>query len=335
MKVDRLVGIIMTLLNRGRVGAGELAEMFEVSSRTIYRDIDEINMAGIPVRSLSGVGGGFEIMPEYKVDKSVFSTADLSAILTGLSQLSNMVEEGELANVLAKVRSFVPADRARDIEIKASRIHVDLSPWTGNQNIRPYLQRIKTAIEGHRLLSFEYIAHHGNKTGRRVEPYQLVLKGGHWYFYGYCRGRKDHRLFRLSRMLNLEMEGETFLPREPQKPVLEFEELLERARTEVKIRIHRSVLDRVLEFCDYDHFLPDGDQHYIVDFPFVENEYYYDILLSFGDKCECLSPPSVRAGMRERIEGIAAIYREEGPRPVGGELLPDKGAEGQKDGRRS
>jgi predicted DNA-binding transcriptional regulator YafY len=88
MKVDRLVSIIMMLLNKKRIGAQELADMFEVSPRTIYRDIDTINMAGVPVRGASGVGGGFEIMQEYKIDRKVFSTADLSAILMGLSSLS-------------------------------------------------------------------------------------------------------------------------------------------------------------------------------------------------------------------------------------------------------
>ena len=122
MKVDRLVSIIVTLLNKERIGARELADMFEVSPRTIYRDMDTINMAGIPIRSISGTGGGFEIMPEYKIDKNVFSDADLSAILLGLSNLSHMVRNDELANVLAKIKSFIPADRAEDIEIKTNQI---------------------------------------------------------------------------------------------------------------------------------------------------------------------------------------------------------------------
>lgn len=308
MKVDRLVSMIMTLLGKERISAQELADMFEVSIRTVYRDIDAINMAGIPIRSIPGVGGGFEIMPEYKVDKKVFSTADLSAILMGLSNLSNVVPGDELANTLAKIRSFIPADSAKAIELKANQICIDFSPWSGNQNIQPYLQMIRTALENHRVLSFEYIAHHGNKTVRTVEPYQLVLKGGRWYFYGYCRSRGGFRLFRLSRMSDLQMRQETFVPRDHQKPNLDFEELIETMRTEIKIRIHRSVLDRVLEFCTYDHFLPDGKEHYIVNFPFIENEYYYDILLGFGDKCECLEPPHIRAEMERRILSIAAIY---------------------------
>lgn len=100
MKVDRLVSIIMILLDKERVGAKELAEMFEVSPRTIYRDIDSINLAGIPIRSTSGVGGGFEIMQNYKLDKKVFSTTDLSAILMGLSNISTMVQGEELRNWL-------------------------------------------------------------------------------------------------------------------------------------------------------------------------------------------------------------------------------------------
>ena len=159
-------------------------------------------------------------MPEYKIDKNIFSTADLSAILMGLSNLSNMVRGDELVNALAKVKSFIPANKANDIEIKINRICVDLSPWLGNKNIQPYLQMIKAALEDCKLLSFEYIAHHGNRSVRTVEPYQLVLKSGHWYFYGYCYDRNDYRLFRLSRMSDLQVKQETFLPRDYQKPLI-------------------------------------------------------------------------------------------------------------------
>lgn len=308
MKVDRLVSIIMILLDKKRIGAQELADMFEVSPRTIYRDIDAINMAGIPVRGASGVGGGFEIMQEYKVDKKVFSTADLSALLMGLTSLSNMIRGEELVHALAKVKSFIPADRAKDIELKANQICIDLSPWTGNSSIQPYFEMIKEALQENRLLTFEYIAHHGNKGARTVEPYQLVLKNSHWYLQGYCHKRNDYRLFRLSRMSNLQMQEETFTARDYQKPILDFAEILETMQTKIKIRIHKSIMDRVLDYCTYEDFSPDDDKHYLVNFPFIENEYHYDILLSFGNKCECLEPVHIRAEMRRRIHDIAAIY---------------------------
>jgi predicted DNA-binding transcriptional regulator YafY len=308
MKVDRLVSIIMILLDKERIGAQELADLFEVSPRTIYRDIDTINMSGIPVLSTSGVGGGFEIMQKYKVDKKIFSTADLSAILMGLSSLSNVMRGDELVNALAKVKSFIPADRAKDIELEANQIHIDLSPWMGNKNIQPYLEMIKTALQQSRLLSFEYVAHHGNKTRRTVEPYQLVLKNSHWYLQGYCHTRNDYRLFRLSRMSNLQMKEETFTPRDYEKPQLDVSDILETMQTKIKIRIHKSIMDRVLDHCTYEDFSADGDEHYIVCFPFIENEYYYDILFGFGDKCECLEPYHVRQEMKRKIHDIAALY---------------------------
>lgn len=308
MKVDRLVSIILILLEKKRIGARELADMFEVSTRTIYRDIDAISLAGLPVCSSPGVGGGFEIMQDYKMDKQVFSTNDLSALLMGLSNLSGMVQGEELAHALAKVRSLIPAGRAKDIELKAKEIHIDLSLWMGNRNIQPYLEIIKAALRENKLLTFEYIAHHGNKTARTVEPYQLVLKSSHWYLQGYCYKRKEYRLFRLSRMSNLQREEEAFAPREYQKPMLDFDEILETLQTKIKLRIHKSVIDRVLDFCSYEDVSPDGSEHYIVRFPFIENDYFYHILFSFGDKCECLEPLQIRTEMKRRIHSIAALY---------------------------
>lgn len=308
MKVDRLVSIIMILLEKKRIGAQELADRFEVSPRTIYRDIDAINMAGIPVRSMSGVGGGFEIMPEYKMDKRIFSTAELSALLMGLTNLSGMVRGEELLSALAKVRSFLPADKAKEIDLKANQICIDLSPWMGNRNIQPCLETIQTALQERKLLSFAYVDGHGNQTERIVEPYQLVLKGSHWYFQGYCRFRQDYRLFRLSRISNLQMTAETFAPREYRKPILDYSEALEAMQMSIQLRIHKSIMDRVLDFCGFEYFTPDGEEHYIVEFPFIENDYYYDMLLNFGQACECLAPTRIREELKRRARAIAAIY---------------------------
>jgi len=308
MKIDRLISIIMILLDKNRIGAQELADMFEVSPRTIYRDIDTINIAGIPVRSTPGVDGGFEIMQQYKIDKKFFSTADLSAILTGLSSVSNMIQGNELANALAKIKSFIPADRAKDIELKSNQIYIDLSPWMGNRNIQPNIEMIKTALQQSKLLSFEYADRYGNKTARTAEPYQLVLKSSHWYWQGYCHKRNDFRLFKLLRTSNLQIEKESFTPQVYQTPELEFNDILATMQTKIKIRIHKSVMEKVLNYCTHEHFSPDGNEHFIVSFPFIENEYFYSILFSFGNKCECLEPLHIRTEMKRRIHDIASVY---------------------------
>ncbi len=164
-------------------------------------------------------------------------------------------------------------------------------------------------MQENRLLTFDYIAHHGNKTARTVEPYQLVWKSSHWYFQGYCHQRNDYRLFRLSRISNLRLREETFAPCGYQKPILDFAETWEAIQIKIKLRIHKSVMDRVLDYCAYENFSPDGDEHYIVSFPFLENDYYYDILMGFGPRCECLEPAPVRAEMKRRIHDMAARYK--------------------------
>lgn len=308
MKVDRLVSIIMILLNKKRISAQELADTFEVSPRTIYRDIDAICMAGIPICSTSGVGGGFEIMPNYKIDKNVFSTADLSTILMGLSGLSNIVQGDELIHTLTKIKSFIPAEQSKDVEIKASQIFIDLHPWMGNRNLQPYLETIKTALQEKRLLTFTYLNHHGNECSRTVEPYQLVFKNSYWYFQGYCYLRNDFRLFKLSRILNLYMEDENYIPREYPKPQLDIDDMVAPMQKTIVLRIHKSILERVLDYCTYDQFSQEDNSHYIVHFPFIENDYYYDMLLSFGNKCECLAPQHVREELHHRILALASIY---------------------------
>lgn len=308
MKVSRLVSIIMILLDKERIGAQELANIFEVSTRTIYRDIDAINMAGIPIRSTSGVGGGFEIMKNYKIDRKVFSTTDISTILTGLSSLSNMIQSDELINALAKVKSFIPVDRVDEIKLKTDQIHIDLSQWIGYRNVQAYLEIIKIALQENKLLSFEYADRHGNKTEREAEAHQIVLKGNHWYFHGYCYKRNDFRLFKLARISNLKLEKIFFMPRDYKKPLLDFTDILATIQTKIKLRIHKSVMDRALDYCMYEDFSPDGDEYYLVTFPFIENDYYYNILLSFGDKCECLEPLHIRTELKRKIYDLANLY---------------------------
>ena len=309
MKIDRLVSIIMILLEKERISAQELAKMFEVSTRTIYRDIEAISMAGIPVLATSGSGGGIEIMKDYKVDKKIFSTDDLSALLMGLSNISGMVRGSEVANALAKVKSFIPSEKAKSIELKASQIYIDLTPWEGNASVKNALEIIKKALQENRLLIFTYIDGHGSKTSRTVEPYQLVFKSRAWYVQTFCRLKNDYRLFRLSRMSELKILEETFTPREYQKPFLDFEETARSLQTDIKIRIHKSVLDRILDFCPYERLSQDGEDYYLADYPFFDSDYYYDMLLSLGDKCEILEPAHVREKLKQKIKNLAKVYR--------------------------
>ncbi|EPH72675.1 hypothetical protein D929_01895, partial [Enterococcus faecalis 02-MB-P-10] len=161
-----------------------------------------------------------------------------------------------------------------------------------------------------KILSFGYINHSGEKTERQVEPYQLILKGSQWYFQGYCYNREGFRLFKLTRMMNLKIEDFGFVPKEYPKPRLDTVDILDNTQISVKLRIHESIMERLLDYCNYENFFKDGKNHYIVTFPFIENTYYYGILLSFGEYCECIEPLHIRTALKRKIDDLSKIYEK-------------------------
>ncbi|MBE5853284.1 MAG: YafY family transcriptional regulator [Lachnospiraceae bacterium] len=309
MKIERLVSIIMILLEKKKVSAETLANTFEVSKRTIYRDIDSICMAGIPIRATSGVGGGFEIMPNFKIDKNVFTENDLATLLTGLSNLASIIRGDDIIHAMCKVKNFIPAEQANAIALKTGQIYIDVSPWTTNPFVKDYLEKIKLALDENRLLSFSYINRQGNAILRTVEPCQLVFKTNSWYFYGFCHLRNDYRLFKLSRILDLNVCDETYIPKDFPSPILNADEISNSLKIYITLRIHKSLLERMLDYCSIKQVSPDGDSHYIIHVPFIDRDYYYDMLLCFGEKCECLEPVQVREKLAKKASEIAAMYQ--------------------------
>ncbi len=301
----------MVLLNCDKISAAKLAEKFEVTSRTIYRDIDSIAMAGIPVVTYPGVNGGIGIMPEYKVDKHFFNSSEISNLLMGLNSLSTTLSHKEIAGTLEKVRNLLPEKQAEKIEMKAGQITIDLSTWMGNKQFKPNLDLIKKALDAGRYMEFEYQRLNGPKSQRRIEPYQLILKEGHWYLHGFCSLRDNFRVFKLARMSNLEILEATFAPRKFQAKKLDGAGWIENRVITIKLLIHISLREQMVERSEEDKIRSYDKDRFIVDFPFTEDDYGYNLLLGFGDKCECLEPKHVRNELISRIKKMQNIYRGE------------------------
>lgn len=177
MKFERMIAIVMLLLQKDKVVGKELAEMFEVSLRTIYRDIETINASGIPIATISGAGGGIRIMEQYKIDKGIFTADDISAMLTGLGIMNSTLSGKEITNALAKLRSFISEDQINDINMRTMQIMFDLSPWSGSGNFNELIQAIKSALTKKRTISFSYFGRRGIEQLFGVEPHRLVFKG--------------------------------------------------------------------------------------------------------------------------------------------------------------
>ena len=225
-------------------------------------------------------------------------------VFTAVENIALSMDKGEKFD-LRRVR-----DKARAIcEKYQFALDLDQKVYEMSVSQKQTLEIVETALEARRLLAFAYLDRFGNRSERAVEPCRLVLKGDQWYFQGYCLLRNDYRLFRLSRMLDVRMREESFLPREAPRPELDTGEIVASLRAEITLRVHASAVDRVMEYCAFDRFTPDGDEYYLVRFPFIDREYYYDRLLSFGDRCECVAPARVREKLRQRIRRLAEMYQ--------------------------
>lgn len=308
MKADRLLGITLLLLEKKRVSARFLAEKFEVSTRTIYRDVESLSMAGVPVFSTPGVGGGIQIMPDFKIEKGTFNNSDLSAMLIALSSLEGVIDQDILSSAEAKLRSLIPSQHVSTVQLKADRVRIDRSPWIRNRNTDNYLVHIRDALNRNKLVSIAYLNNRGNTSRRIVEPHQIVFKDGMPYVFGWCRKRQAFRLFKLARILNLSILDETFEPREIPIAELDGTPYTQELQEAITLRIKRSLVERVLDYCPYDHFTPDGNDYYLVRFPFIDRDYYYDTLLSFGDACEVLEPPHIRKKMKSKVNRLSKVY---------------------------
>ena len=197
MKMERLIGILSILLQREKVTAPELAEQFEVSRRTIQRDIESLCRAGIPIATAQGAGGGISIMEGYRVDRTVLTDPEMQAILAGLRSLDSVSGTRRYAQLMEKLSA-------------GTGELIDLSSWY-KTTLPPKIELIQAAIEQHHTIRFNYFSPK-EESVRIVEPYYLVFHWSTWYVWGWCQMRKDFRLFKLNRMTEL-TTGEPFAPR--------------------------------------------------------------------------------------------------------------------------
>lgn len=297
MQESRLFKIVYYLLKHGKSTAPELSEKFEVSVRTIYRDIDTLSSAGIPVYSLQGKGGGVSILNDFVLDKSLFSEAERQQILMALQGI-NAVSEEHSEELLTKLGALFQARVTNWIE-------VDFSSWAQNKPKQDVFNLIKDSIFQKNIIRFQYFGSSG-MTERRVQPMKLVFKSKDWYLYGFCLEKNDYRFFKLTRIKALEVLPETF-SQEFIAPVLEKEIKSEKTIT-VKLKFHKNMAFRV-----YDEFTgevtkdPEGNLYVSAELP--AHEMLYSYILSFADGVEVMEPQQVRESIKKKLEEIYKKYR--------------------------
>lgn len=302
MKIDRLIGILSILLQQEKVTAPYLAEKFEVSRRTINRDIEDICRAGIPIVTSQGQNGGISIMEGYRMDKTLLTSSDMQAILAGLKSLdsvSGSKRYQQLMEKLAMGNSSVLASN--------NHIMIDLASWY-RSSLAPKISVLQAAVEDRRKVKFNYYAP-GGESRRSIEPYLLIFKWSSWYLWGYCCEKQDYRLFKLNRMTELKATEEQYEPRQILVPDLSAERVYP-LEIDVEAVFEPDMKWRLVEEFGMESFTEQEDGRLKFSFGFADKGNLFGWLLSFGDRVELTKPVELRRELYEMMGRIQKMYRE-------------------------
>lgn len=302
MKIDRLIGILSILLQNEKVTAPYLAEKFEVSRRTINRDVEDICKAGIPLVTTQGTNGGITIAEGYKIDKTLLTSHELQSILTGLKGLDSISGTKKYSRLIDKL-----SVKNRSVYSSTDHILVNLASYYKG-SLAPKIEMIQTAIDESRLISFQYYANSG-ESKRVLEPYLIVFQWTSWYVWGYCRQKEDMRLFKLNRLWNLTVEDNVFLPR----TLPEYDGDIENVfpdHYQVHALFHPSAKWRLIEEYGIDCYTVADDGRLSFRFGFASKENLVSWILSFGNLAEVIEPVPIRDEIYSIVKKMYTAYSE-------------------------
>lgn len=305
MQESRLFRILYYLLDKGHATAPELAEKFEVSVRTIYRDVDAISSAGIPIYVTTGRNGGIQFLDDYVLNKSFFSESEKLEILSGLQSLS-AVQYPEVDTILNKLGAIFQTSLTDWID-------VDFSRWGSvAESENRLFRQLKQAIFENREITFDYHASSGDSCKRNVYPYKLVYKDKAWYLYALCLSRNENRLFRLSRIKNINLSEIYF---ERKTDTYQYHSVFPMPEEignliDLELEFTLDVGYRLFDTLD-DTAITKHENGYAVKLTLPENDWLYDFLMSFGDKVTILRPKSIRQTLKAKHEAAREHHKGE------------------------
>ena len=298
IKLARLFEIVQILLTEKKVTAEKLACHFEVSKRTIYRDIETLTLAQIPVYSEKGRYGGIGLIKNFTIDKSFLSQNEQNEILFALQSL-NAVQYSKNNVTLTKLNSIF--NRKAD-----DWIEVDFSRYGENDSI--LFEKIKNSILEKKVIEFIYFNTKGKNSKRTVEPLKLWFKEKAWYLFAYCHKKKDIRQFKIARIKNLELTCEHF-ERELKKEDLKNQNNMNGKGTKIVIEIDKSQAYRVYDEFFEENIVKKENGNFEITIEIFENEWLYGYLLSFGEHLKVLKPARIREILAKKVEKMRENYK--------------------------
>lgn len=298
MKIDRLIGIITTLQQKKTVTAPYLAEKFEVSRRTINRDIEDICKAGIPIITTQGAKGGISIMDGFSLDTTIFTEQELTAIFTGLKSLDSVSNSASAEKLAQKIGGS-------EVIRLTDNMMIDLASFYKGDLVEK-IDTIKRAIKESRCITFHYYYNKG-ETDKTIEPYLILFKWSDWYVFGFCMERQDFRMYKLRRLWNLEVAEETFVVREVPEEKKQFGAHMTDDYVITAV-YDPSVKYRLVEEYGPNSFTEQGNGTLYTEWGFTRIETAIEWFLSFGNKVKVLGPPEMVERMKNMLNSMNEIY---------------------------
>lgn len=302
MKLDRLVAIIMILNNRERVTARELSEKFQVSIKTIQRDMEIIERAGVPIVSFKGNGGGYGIIEEFKVNNSSMTKEEAALVNKLLKGINNSYENIETIALINKLEGLKKNENGRE-----DRLIIDFSKWGRGEGLNKIINIIDKAILNRNPIKFQYVNGNGESTERIIEPYKIIFKSLSWYVYGFCTLKNEMRIFKVTRIKNIKVCDEQF----ELKEIIGEDVFKEKdyERTEIELRFKDNFKGIILESFEEYEELKEENGYTIAVIKIPYSNWVEGMILSFGDNVEVIKPTFLRDNIKEKLEKMINLYK--------------------------
>jgi len=300
MQINRLFEIVYILLDKKTVTARELSEHFEVSQRTIYRDVEILSQTGIPIYTTKGKGGGISILSEFVFNKSILSDTEQNEIISALQSL-NALNGCSVDPILNKMATLFNKNNSNWID-------VDFSHWGSDEMEKEKFKLIKTAILDKKVLDFDYYSSYGEKSTRLIEPLKLMFKGQSWYLYGYCRLKCDYRIFKITRIRNISMKDETFERETPENIWTETDSGYESRTVNLVLKFEAEMAYRLYDEFSAEDIGTNPDGSFTVKTSIPQGNWIYGYLMSYGEHVEVLEPEWMKRKIAEKYEKALKKY---------------------------
>jgi len=294
---SRLFEIVYLLLKKKKVTAKELAERFEVSTRTIYRDIEVLSRANIPIYATKGKDGGIGLLEEFVLNKTVLSEEEQNQILFALQGMDKVT--GQAGNDIVAKLSTIFQKEADDW------LKIDFSNWGKEGSQKEWFAVLKKAILHKKLVQFIYYNTNGQKSKRTVEPLQIWFKDKSWYLVSYCRQKEDYRIFKIARMKEVEVLNEHF---ERTLPEPSTEQKRSFPTITLQLEISKEMAYRVYDEFEPNEITPKENGDFVVTVEYPENDWVYGYILSFGEAAKVLAPKTAKMRIKESLKKMLKKY---------------------------